>query len=78
VAVLDDLDGRAAHKDVAAVLKKMGLDGAKALLVTGGYDENVWKSLEHGALATPAHQVHTYAPLDCETVVHEVGPERLI
>ena len=81
VAVLDDLAMAAPRtKDVAAVLKKMGLDGAKALLVTGGYDENVWKSCRNMArlAATPAHQVHTYALLDCETVVFtKSGLERL-
>jgi large subunit ribosomal protein L4 len=81
VAVLDDLAMSAPKtKDVAALLKRMGLDGAKALLVTGGYDENVWKSCRNMArlAATPAHQVHTYALLDCETVVFtKSGLERL-
>lgn len=81
VAVLDDLAMTTPRtKDVAALLKRMGLDGAKALLVTGGYDENVWKSCRNLArlAATPAHQVHTYALLDCETVVFtKSGLERL-
>ena len=72
VAVLDD-PGFDAPKTraVADLMKKIGMGGAKTLLVTGAHEENLWKSCRNMARldATTAHQVHTYALLDCETVV---------
>ena len=81
VAVLDD-PGMTAPKtrDVADLMKKLGLGGAKTLLVTGGHDEMLWKSCRNLARlsATNANLVHTYALLDCETVVFtKSGLERL-
>jgi large subunit ribosomal protein L4 len=81
VAVLDD-PGLAAPKTkvVAELIKKLGLGGAKTLLVTGKHDEHLWKSCRNldRLKATMAHQVHTYALLDCETVVFtKSGLERL-
>jgi len=81
VAILDDPGFDAPKtKAVADLLKKLGLGTAKTLLVTGGHDENLWKSCRNMARlhATTAYQVHTYALLDCETVVFtKSGLERL-
>ena len=81
VAILDDpaLDGPKT-KTMADLMAKIGVGGAKTLLVTGRHDEHLWKSCRNMARlhATMAHQVHTYALLDCETVVFtKSGLERL-
>jgi large subunit ribosomal protein L4 len=81
VAILDDpgLDAPRT-KAVADLMRKIGVEGSKTLLVTGSHDANLWKSCRNMARldATMAHQVHTYALLDCETVVFtKSGLERL-
>jgi large subunit ribosomal protein L4 len=81
VAILDDpgLDAPRT-KAVAELMRKIGVEGSKTLLVTGSHDANLWKSCRNMARldATMAHQVHTYALLDCETVVFtKSGLERL-
>ena len=72
VAVLGDLALEAPKTgQVAGLLKKIGLDGKKTLLVFAGHDENVFRSCRNlrGLRATLAHQVTPYHVLDCETVV---------
>ncbi len=81
VAILED-PGFDAPKTraVAELLRKIGLEGSKTLLVTGGHDENLWKSCRNLARlkSTLANQVHPYALLDCDTVVFtKSGLERL-
>lgn len=81
VAVLDDLKLDAPKsKVVAELLKRIGLGDSKTLLVTGGHDENVWKSCRNLVRleTTLAHQVHPYGLLHCDTVVFtKKGLERL-
>jgi large subunit ribosomal protein L4 len=72
VTVLDDPKMDAPKtREVADLLARMGLRDAKTLLVTGAHDETMWKSCRNLARlhTTAAHQVHTYALLDCENVV---------
>jgi large subunit ribosomal protein L4 len=81
VAVVDDLAFDAPKtKQVAGLLDKIGLGTTKLLLVTGGHDENVWKSCRNmrRLRATLAHQVNPYHLLECDTVVITVsGLKRL-
>ena len=72
VTILEDLRFDAPKTStVAELLKKIGVAQSKTLLVTGAHDENLWKSCRNMARlqSTLANQVHTYALLDCETVV---------
>jgi large subunit ribosomal protein L4 len=72
VHVIDDLGFEAPKtKQVAGLLDKIGLGAKKTLLVTGGHDENVWKSCRNmrRLRATLAHQLNTYHLLECDNVV---------
>ncbi len=72
VSVLDGLafdEPRTAR--MAGVLKSLGLDGKRTLLVLGEHDETVWKScrnLRHLS-TTLADRLNPYELLDCEAVL---------
>jgi len=60
---------------MAAVLKTLGLDGKRTLLVLGEHDEMVWKScrnLRH-LTTTLADRLNAYELLDCEAVLLTKG-----
>jgi large subunit ribosomal protein L4 len=65
---------------MAGVLKKLGLDGKKALLVLDRADENVVKSCRNlrNLRTTLAHQVNPYELLNCDVLlVTEAGLARM-
>jgi len=56
---------------VAGVLKKIGLDGKKTLLVVGQQNDTVWKSVRNlrNVNTTLAHQLNAYDLMDCEQLL---------
>jgi large subunit ribosomal protein L4 len=67
-------------KEMASVLKRLGLDSKRTLLVLDRADENVVKSCRNIAnlRTTMAHQVNPYELLDCDAVlVTRAGLDRM-
>jgi large subunit ribosomal protein L4 len=72
VHILDDLSLSAPKtSQIAGMLKKLGLDGKKTLLVLGAHDETVWKSCRNLRYlnATLADRLNPYELLQCEAVL---------
>jgi large subunit ribosomal protein L4 len=73
VSVIEAIEVDAMPKTakVAGVLKKIGLDGKKTLLVVGQQNETVWKSVRNlrNVNTTLAHQLNPYDLLDCEQLL---------
>lgn len=73
VCVIEGLPVDAAPKTakVAGVLKKIGLDGKKTLLVVGQQNDTVWRSVRNlrNVHTTLAHQLTAYDLLDCEQLL---------
>jgi large subunit ribosomal protein L4 len=73
VCVIEGLPVEAAPKtsQVASVLKKIGLDEKKTLLVVGQHNDTVWKSVRNlrHVKTTLAHQLNAYDLLDCEQLL---------
>jgi large subunit ribosomal protein L4 len=72
VVVIDDLGLTAPRtKTVAQLLKSMNLDGAKVLIVGGGPDINLYRSVRniHGAQVLNLSQLNIYDLLACDVVV---------
>jgi len=72
VAVLESLALDAPRTaQVAGLLKKMGLDGKRTLLVVDQQNPVVWKSVRniHRLETTLAHQLNTYDLLNAEALV---------
>jgi large subunit ribosomal protein L4 len=65
------VDGAPKTARVAGVLKKIGLDGKKTLLVVGQQNETVWKSVRNlrSVTTTLAHQLNPYDLMDCEQLL---------
>lgn len=76
VSVVEELTADAPQtKRVAAVLKQLGLEGKRTLLVLGQADENVVKSCRNirNLRTTLAQQLNPYDLLNCEAVVLTAG-----
>ena len=73
VSVIEGIvvDGAPKTARVAGVLKKIGLDGKKTLLVVAQQNEAVWKSVRNlrDVRTTQAHQLNPYDLLHCEAVL---------
>ncbi len=73
VSVIEGLPVDAAPKTakVAGVLKKIGLDSKKTLLVVAQQNDTVWKSVRNlrNVQTTLAHQLTAYDLLDCEQLL---------
>ena len=73
VSVIEGIvvDGAPKTARVAGVLKKIGLDGKKTLLVVAQQNEAVWKSVRNlrAVTTTLAHQLNPYDLLDCEQLL---------
>lgn len=72
VYVVDDLSLEGPKtKTVATLLKEMNLAGSKVLLVGGGPDLNLHRSVRNipGIESIPVRQLNVYALLACDTVV---------
>ncbi len=72
LSVLDRLSlPEAKTSSVAAVLKSLGLDDKRTLLVVGEHDEAVWKSCRNirNLTTTIADRLNAYELLECEAVV---------
>jgi large subunit ribosomal protein L4 len=72
ITVLDSVSLAAPKtKQVAEVLKKLGLSSKRTLLVVHERDENVWKSCRNIANLQMmlAHQVNPYELVSCEAVL---------
>ena len=76
VSVLESLSLEAPQtRQVAAMLKTMGLYDKRTLLVLGEADQNVIKSCRNlrNLRTTLAHQINAYELLDCEQVLLTAG-----
>ena len=73
VSVIEGIAVDAAPKTnkVAGVLKKIGLNEQKTLLVVGQHNDTVWKSVRNlrRVRTTLAHQLNAYDLLDCEQLL---------
>jgi large subunit ribosomal protein L4 len=73
VSVIEGIQVDAAPKTarVAGVLRKIGLEGHKTLLVVGQHDDMVWKSVRNlpRVRTTLAHQLNAHDLLDCEQLL---------
>jgi len=81
VSVIESLSFDAPRtKEMASVLKRLGLDTKRTLLVLDRADENVVKSCRNlrNLRTTMAHQVNPYDLLDCEALlVTRAGLDRM-
>ena len=73
VSVIEGIvvDGAPKTARVAGVIKKIGLDGRKTLLVVDQQNDAVWKSVRNlrDVTTTLAHQLNPYDLLDCEQLL---------
>jgi len=81
ISVLESLSFDAPRtREMASVLKRLGLDTKRTLLVLDRADENVVKSCRNlrNLRTTMAHQVNPYDLLDCEALlVTRAGLDRM-
>ena len=56
---------------MASVLKSLGLEGKRTLLVLGGHDESLWKSCRNlkNLNTTQADHLNVYDLMGCEAVL---------